>query len=88
MVVTRGSQGMFIFGHDKLEKHLPSFARDVYDVSGAGDTVISAMTAAYLYNKDIITSALIANHAAAVVVAKHGTATATCEEILESFNEA
>ncbi len=87
LVVTRGSQGMFIFGHDKLEKHLPSFARDVYDVSGAGDTVISAMTAAYLYDKDIITSALIANHAAAVVVAKHGTATASCEEILESFND-
>ncbi len=88
LVVTRGSQGMFIFGHDNLEKHLPSFARDVYDVSGAGDTVISAMTASYLYNKDIISASLIANHAAAVVVAKHGTATASRDEILNSFQEA
>jgi len=88
LVVTRGSQGMFIFGQDKLEKHLPSFARDVYDVSGAGDTVISAMTAAYLYKRDIIMAALVANHAAAVVVAKHGTATASSKEIWESFHEA
>jgi D-beta-D-heptose 7-phosphate kinase/D-beta-D-heptose 1-phosphate adenosyltransferase len=88
LVVTRGSQGMFIFGQDKLEKHLPSFARDVYDVSGAGDTVISAMTATYLYKRDIISAALVANHAAAVVVAKHGTATASSKEIWESFHEA
>ncbi len=87
LVVTRGSQGMFIFGPDKLIKHLPSFARDVYDVSGAGDTVISAMTAAYLTGQDIIQSALVANHAAAVVVAKQGTATASSEEIWANFHE-
>ncbi len=87
LVVTRGSEGMFIFGPDKLIKHLPSFARDVYDVSGAGDTVISAMTVAYLAGQDIVNSALIANHAAAVVVAKQGTATANNDEISASFQE-
>jgi D-beta-D-heptose 7-phosphate kinase/D-beta-D-heptose 1-phosphate adenosyltransferase len=59
----------------------------VYDVSGAGDTVISAMTVAYLAGQDIVNSALIANHAAAVVVAKQGTATANNDEISASFQE-
>ena len=67
-------------------KYLPSFAREVYDVSGAGDTVISALTLAYLFNSDIESAALIANHSAAVAVAKKGTASVTTKEILDSFN--
>ena len=85
-VVTKGSEGMYLFSEKKLVEHLPSFAREVYDVSGAGDTVISALTLAYLYNRDIETAALIANHSAAVAVAKKGTASVTIEEIRDSFD--
>jgi D-beta-D-heptose 7-phosphate kinase/D-beta-D-heptose 1-phosphate adenosyltransferase len=85
-VVTKGSEGMYLFSGKKPVQHLPSFAREVYDVSGAGDTVISALTLAYLYNRDIETAALIANHSAAVAVAKKGTASVTIEEIRDSFN--
>lgn len=87
LVVTRGSKGMYIFGESSIPKHLPSFAREVFDVSGAGDTVISVLCLAYLADKDIESAALIANHAAAVVVAKHGTATADIEEIWDSIND-
>jgi bifunctional ADP-heptose synthase (sugar kinase/adenylyltransferase) len=77
---------MYLFTGNKAVKHLPSFAREVYDVSGAGDTVISALTLAYLFNSDIESAALIANHSAAVAVAKKGTASVTTKEILDSFN--
>ncbi len=86
LVVTKGSEGMYLFSENKPVKHLPSFAREVFDVSGAGDTVISALTLAYLYNRQIETAALIANHSAAVAVAKKGTVSVTIEEIWESFN--
>ena len=87
LVVTKGSDGMFIFSKGHETKHLPSFARDVFDVSGAGDTVISALTLAYLYGKDIESAALVANHAAAVAVAKKGTASVCSKEIWESFHD-
>lgn len=87
LVVTRGSEGIYVFGSKGERRHLPSFAREVFDVSGAGDTVISALTLAYLYQSDIFGAALVANHAAAVVVAKHGTATATPAEIRESVHD-
>ncbi len=87
LVVTKGSEGMFIFSKDKQVKHLPSFARDVFDVSGAGDTVISALSLAYLFAGDIESAALVANHAAAVAVAKQGTAAVNIKEIWESFND-
>jgi len=87
LVVTHGSKGMFIFSGNSKPKHIPSFAREVFDVSGAGDTVISALTLAYLYDNNIESAALIANHAAAVVIAKHGTACTTIKEIAESHND-
>ncbi|MEN6445479.1 MAG: D-glycero-beta-D-manno-heptose-7-phosphate kinase [Candidatus Cloacimonas sp.] len=88
LVVTVGSEGMYVFSGKKQVKHLPSFAREVYDVSGAGDTVISALTLAYLYDSNIDSATLIANHSAAVAVAKKGTASVTTDEIRESFNAA
>lgn len=59
----------------------PVLRGEVFDVSGAGDTVISALTLAYLYDRNIETAALIANHSAAVAVAKKGTASVSIEEI-------
>lgn len=87
LVVTHGAKGMFIFSGKATPKHIPSFAREVFDVSGAGDTVISALTLAYLFDNNIESAALIANHAAAVVVAKHGTACTSIAEIAESFDD-
>lgn len=85
LVVTRGAKGMYIFAPDRAMQHLPSFAREVYDVSGAGDTVISALGVAYSCGADIRTAAAFANHAAAVVCGKKGTATASSAEILRSY---
>ncbi|MDD3523529.1 MAG: PfkB family carbohydrate kinase, partial [Candidatus Cloacimonetes bacterium] len=59
-----------------------SCAREVFDVSGAGDTVISALGMAYSSGGDILSSASFANRAAGVVCGKMGTATATVKEIL------
>ncbi len=87
LVITRGEKGLFIFSEDKKEHHIPTFAREVYDVSGAGDTVISTLTLALCTGCDIETSAVIANHAAGVVCGKMGTATATIEEIKQSYHD-
>lgn len=87
LVLTRGSHGLYIFDGKSVPRHIPTFARDVYDVSGAGDTVISVLSLAYASGADIVTAATIANHAAGVVCGKLGTATATVEEILASCED-
>ncbi len=65
--------------------HIPTVARNVYDVTGAGDTVISAFTLAYTSGATMEEAAIIANHAAGVVVAEVGTAVASQEQILETM---
>ncbi|MCB5251376.1 MAG: D-glycero-beta-D-manno-heptose-7-phosphate kinase [Candidatus Cloacimonadaceae bacterium] len=85
LVVTHGAKGMYIFSKGSKVRHLPSFAREVYDVSGAGDTVISALALAYSAGAEIAQAASFANHAAAVVCGKLGTATASSQEILASY---
>jgi len=87
LVVTRGEKGLYIYSNGNKVHRIPTFAREVYDVSGAGDTVISALTLALCSGCDIQTAAIIANHAAGVVCGKMGTATATTEEIRQSYNE-
>lgn len=82
LVVTRGSKGMYIFGKKSPIHHLPSCAREVFDVSGAGDTVISALGIAYSSGASILDAAGFANSAAGVVCGKLGTAVATIEEIM------
>jgi len=66
---------------------IPTEAREVFDVSGAGDTVIAAFSAAIAAGADWREAAMLANAAAGVVVAKVGTATATPAEILAHFHE-
>jgi D-beta-D-heptose 7-phosphate kinase/D-beta-D-heptose 1-phosphate adenosyltransferase len=83
LVVTHGAKGMYIFSAKSQMLHLPSCAREVYDVSGAGDTVISALGLAFASGEDILTAARFANHAAGVVCGKMGTATASIKEILD-----
>jgi rfaE bifunctional protein kinase chain/domain len=87
MVVTRGAKGMYVFDTSGDVIHFPTAAKEVFDVSGAGDTVISALTLAYACGGTIREAAEIANHAAGVVCGKRGTACATPSEILDSFND-
>jgi len=87
LVITRGEKGLFIFSADNKVHHIPTFAREVYDVSGAGDTVISVLTLALCTGCEIEAAAEIANHAAGVVCGKMGTATATIKEIKQSYHD-
>ncbi len=84
VLITRGEQGMSLF-EKKNVAHIATVARKVYDVTGAGDTVISAFTLAYTSGATMEEAAVIANHAAGVVVAEVGTAVASPEQILETM---
>jgi len=83
VVVTRGERGMALFGAQGERMLIPSVARAVYDVSGAGDTVIAVLTLALAAGAPITLAVELANFAAGAVVAKLGTATASPAEILE-----
>ncbi len=87
VVITLGSKGMFICDDQNQSWQIPTFSQEVYDVSGAGDTVISTLMLAITANCDIKTASIIANHAAGVVCGKVGAATASPKEILRSFRE-
>jgi rfaE bifunctional protein kinase chain/domain len=79
-LITRSERGMTLFDGEKCH-HIPTAARDVYDVTGAGDTVIALFTTCLARGDDPLKAAQTANLAAGVVVGKVGTATATWEEI-------
>ena len=81
LVVTLGPDGMLLSEGGRPVERIPTFAREVFDVSGAGDTVIAALTLAIAAGFPLPDAARFANVAAGVVVGKLGTATATPEEI-------
>jgi len=85
VVITRGEHGMTLFQEGRKVIHIPTCAREVYDVSGAGDTVVAALTLACCAGATLAYSADIANHAAGIVVGKLGTATATLDEVIDSM---
>jgi D-beta-D-heptose 7-phosphate kinase/D-beta-D-heptose 1-phosphate adenosyltransferase len=85
LLVTLGEHGVMFFEKGKHPHHIPTKARDVFDVSGAGDTAIAMFTLALAANATPLEAALIANHASAVVVGKLGTATVTRDELIASF---
>ena len=90
LLVTRSEKGMALFAPDVLHQDpwlIPTEAREVFDVSGAGDTVIAVFSAAISAGADWQDAAMIANAAAGIVVAKVGTATATPEEVLRHFQD-
>jgi D-beta-D-heptose 7-phosphate kinase/D-beta-D-heptose 1-phosphate adenosyltransferase len=87
VVITRGERGMALFGSAGERLHIPSVARTVFDVSGAGDTVVAVLTLALSANASIEEAVRLANFAAGAVVEKLGTATASPEEILELVGE-
>jgi D-beta-D-heptose 7-phosphate kinase/D-beta-D-heptose 1-phosphate adenosyltransferase len=84
VVLTLGPHGMVFCGRNGTEQFaVPTLAREVFDVSGAGDTVVAAFALARASGADHSTAVAIANKAASVVVGKFGTATVTPEEILQ-----
>jgi D-beta-D-heptose 7-phosphate kinase/D-beta-D-heptose 1-phosphate adenosyltransferase len=85
VLITLGEQGMMLFQHDHPPHHIPTKARQVFDVSGAGDTAIALFTLALCSGATPVEAADVANHASAVVVGKLGTATVTREELVDSF---
>lgn len=85
MLVTLSELGMLLCRRDGRPFHIPTIAREVFDVSGAGDTVIASFTLAIAAGASPLEAALISNHAAGIVVGKVGTATVTPAELIASF---
>jgi D-glycero-beta-D-manno-heptose-7-phosphate kinase len=85
LLITLGEYGMCLFRPGKKPHHIPTVAQEVFDVSGAGDTVIATLVLALAAGADPVEAAEISNHAAGVVVGKVGTATCSPEELVASF---
>ncbi len=85
VLITRGDRGMMLLEAGDKAVFVETAAREVYDVTGAGDTVIAALAGALASGATMLEAATLANHAAGIVVGKVGTATATADELLRSF---
>lgn len=81
LLITRGEKGMSLFEKNRILTHFPTVAKEVFDVTGAGDTVISSFTCAFAAGASLKEAALISNHAAGIVVGEVGTAQVTREEL-------
>ena len=87
VLITRGDRGMMLLEADGQPVYVKTAAREVYDVTGAGDTVIAALAGALAAGATMLEAASLANHAAGIVVGKVGTATATAEELINTFDD-
>ena len=89
VLITRGDRGMMLLEADDQPVYVATAAREVYDVTGAGDTVIAALAvvlaATLAAGATMVEAATLANHAAGIVVGKVGTATATADELIATF---
>ena len=85
VLITRGEFGMMLVEGDSSPVYVETAAREVFDVTGAGDTVIATLAATLAAGASITEAAVLANHAAGIVVGKVGTATATAEEVINSI---
>lgn len=85
VLITLGEQGMRLFEKSKKPFHIDTVAQEVFDVSGAGDTVIAALTLALASGADLEEAAMVANFAAGVVVGKMGVATCSAKELSASI---
>jgi D-beta-D-heptose 7-phosphate kinase/D-beta-D-heptose 1-phosphate adenosyltransferase len=86
LLITLGELGMLLCPRDEKPFHIPTVAQEVFDVSGAGDTVIALFTLAVVAGASPLEAAILSNQAAGLVVGKIGTATVTTEEVLSSFS--
>ncbi len=87
LLVTLGESGMLLCQRGQKPFHIPTVAQEVFDVSGAGDTVIATFTLAIAAGASPLEAAILSNHAAGIVVGKIGTATTTPEELFKSFGQ-
>lgn len=87
LLITLGELGMLLCQRGRQPVHIPTVAQEVFDVSGAGDTVIATFTLAVAGGASPLEAAILSNHAAGIVVGKIGTATVTPEELLASFRK-
>jgi D-beta-D-heptose 7-phosphate kinase/D-beta-D-heptose 1-phosphate adenosyltransferase len=87
LLITRGEEGMSLFDQEGRHYYIPTMAKEVYDVTGAGDTVISAFTLALAAGAKPIEAAIISNHAAGIVVGEVGTATVTAQSLKRSLQK-
>ena len=86
LILKRGEQGLSVFEREKKALHVPTLAQEVYDVTGAGDTVIAVSSLALLAGASIQEAALLANIAAGIVVGKLGTATLSQAELIAALH--
>jgi len=87
VLITRGAHGMTLFERGGRLTHLPTVAREVYDVTGAGDTVVSVVALALAAGADFPGACQLSNHAAGLVIREIGTASCTREQLLDSLAE-
>ena len=87
VLITRGAHGMSLYEKRKPPVHIPTKAIEVFDVSGAGDTVIATAALAIAAGATLYQASVLANYAASVVCKKEGTATLSRDELLEVLNK-
>ncbi len=87
ILITRGERGMSLFSLDCSIRHIPTAAKEVYDVTGAGDTVVGAISLSIAAGARLEDAAVIANHAAGITVGKVGTSTVSPEELIRSLSK-
>ncbi len=85
LLITLGELGMLLCQRGQKPFHIPTVAQEVFDVSGAGDTVIATFSLAVAAGASPVEAAILSNHAAGIVVGKVGTATTSPDELLKSF---
>lgn len=81
ILITRGPEGMSLFRKGQEPTHIPTFARQVYDVTGAGDTVVASFVSAICAGADLAEAAIVANAGAGYVVGEIGTSTVTVQQL-------
>lgn len=87
LLITLGAQGMALFDTPDRARRIPTSARKVFDVTGAGDTVIAALALALAAGASLLDASILANHAAGIVVGQVGAATASPEDLLQAYSE-
>ncbi|MBI2650981.1 D-glycero-beta-D-manno-heptose-7-phosphate kinase [Candidatus Woesearchaeota archaeon] len=85
VLITKGEKGMSLFEKNMAVTHIPTFAKEVYDVTGAGDTVVASLCLALTSGASFKQAAIIANHAAGITVGKIGTSTVNIDELKKSI---
>ena len=86
IIITKGDKGMVLFSKDSFIE-IPTYAKEVYDVTGAGDTVIASLALSLSSESSLTKAAIIANHAASICVSKKGTYAVSLEELKEILSE-